>query len=242
MTELERHLIALGAEVEFPPTPDIAGAARRRLAERAPVLPFWQRRRTLVVALAFVALAVATALAVPPARTAILRFFGLEGANVRLVDELPRVGAYAAITYGERVTLAEARRRVDHAVLAPAALGATDAVYADTARPGEPVTLVYRSNDAPRLLVTQFSGEPLIEKVGEAGQTQVEPVHVRGERGLWIHGPPHVVFFRDDSGRLSSDEARTAGNTLLWQRGGLTIRMEMNATKGRALALARSFG
>lgn len=242
MSELERDLIALGAQVEFPPTPDIAAAARRRLDERAPVVPFWQRRRTLVVALALVALAVATALAVPPARTAILRFFGLDGASVRLVDELPRVRAYAGITYGERVSLAEARRRVDHAVLAPEPLGDPDAVYVDGARPGEPVTLVYGSNDAPRLLVTQFSGEPLIEKVGEAGETEVEPVRVRGARGLWIHGPPHVVFFRDESGAVSGDEARVAGNTLLFKRGELTIRIEGNTTKARALAIARSFG
>ena len=242
MTELERNLRALGAEMAFPQTPDIAATARRRLEARAPRRPLSGRRRTLVVALALLVLAFATALAVPPARTAMLRLFALEGATVRLVDDLPRVRAYADVDYGERTSLGEARRRVGHGVLAPKRLGAPDAVYVATTRPGEPVTLRYGSEEAPRLLVTQFSGEPLIEKVGTAGKTQVEPVLVRGERGLWIHGRRHVVFFRDESGAVAADEARVAGNTLLWVRGALTLRIEGRLTKARALAIARSFG
>ena len=242
MTELERKLRALGAELAFPQTPDVSGAARRRLDARAPVRPLWRRRRALAVAFALVLLTLATALAVPPARTAILRLFGLEGATVRLVDELPRVRAYAGVDYGERTSLASARRQVGHSVLAPKRLGAPDAVYVATTRPGEPVTLRYGSEEQPRLLVTQFSGEPLIEKVGAAGEMRVEPVRVRGERGLWIHGRRHVVFFRDESGAVSADEARVAGNTLLWVRGALTLRMEGRLTKARALAIARSFG
>src|SRR5207244_3067329 len=50
--------------------------------------PF-QWRRAVVLALALVAIAVATAFAVPQARTAILRFFHLGGATVIRVETLP---------------------------------------------------------------------------------------------------------------------------------------------------------
>src|ERR671932_770829 len=82
MTELERALVALGAELEFPPTPDLAGAVRARL-ER----PRW--RRPVVFALAVAALAIGIAMAVPPARSAILRFFHIGAATVERVETLP---------------------------------------------------------------------------------------------------------------------------------------------------------
>src|SRR2546421_7623995 len=83
MTELERALVALGGELEFPPTPDLVGAVRGRLQRRSWVRP-------LVFAVALGALAVGVALAVPPARSAILKFFHVGSATVERVDTLPR--------------------------------------------------------------------------------------------------------------------------------------------------------
>ena len=50
MPELEQALRTIGGNLEFPSTPDLTGAVRRRLAEgeRRPIL----RRRALVIALA----------------------------------------------------------------------------------------------------------------------------------------------------------------------------------------------
>ena len=64
MPELEAVLTELGRRVEFPPTPDLAPAVRRRLGESRS----W--RRLLVLALAVLVVAVAAALAVPAARRA----------------------------------------------------------------------------------------------------------------------------------------------------------------------------
>ncbi len=76
MTELERALVALGNELEFPPTPDVAGAVRARLAPRRR----WLRPAALVFAV--VVVGVGIAMAVPPARSAILRFFHIGAATV----------------------------------------------------------------------------------------------------------------------------------------------------------------
>src|SRR5438094_4252506 len=82
MTELERALVALGGELEFPPTPDFWPRVRERLQRRR-----WMR--PLVFAVALGALAIGIAMAVPPARSAILKFFHIGAATVERVETLP---------------------------------------------------------------------------------------------------------------------------------------------------------
>ena len=86
MNELERRLTVLGAEIAFPPEPDVAGPVVGRLAERAR-RPFPWRR--VALALAVLAVAVGAAFAVPQARTTILRWFHLRGVTVERVETLP---------------------------------------------------------------------------------------------------------------------------------------------------------
>ncbi|TMJ98325.1 MAG: hypothetical protein E6G67_00690, partial [Actinobacteria bacterium] len=71
MPELEQELRDLGAQLGYPPTPDLAGAVRRGLAEE-PARPrlLARRRRAVVVLLVAVTVAIGIAFAVPPARTA----------------------------------------------------------------------------------------------------------------------------------------------------------------------------
>src|SRR2546423_15723352 len=68
MTELERALAALGEELEFPQSRDVWPRIAERLQRRRWVRP-------AVFALAAGVAALAIALAVPPARSAILEFF-----------------------------------------------------------------------------------------------------------------------------------------------------------------------
>ena len=82
MSTLEQRLQELGRELAFPPEPDLVP----RVRERAHGTPFpW---RAVAVAFAVVVLAVAVAFAVPPARSAILRWFHLGGATVERVETL----------------------------------------------------------------------------------------------------------------------------------------------------------
>src|SRR5581483_10430830 len=102
MAELERDLRGLSAYVQLPAERDLAPAVRARLAARR------RRRglRLLAVALAAAAAAIGIAFAVPPARAAILRFFGFEGTTIIRVDKLPPVARGPAAS-GEKVTLAQ---------------------------------------------------------------------------------------------------------------------------------------
>ena len=89
MSELELRLKSLGRELALPEPPDLAPGVLRRIAE--PARPRLLRRRAVLVAIAAAVVAVGAVLAVPPARSAILDFFGIGSAEIRLVDELPEV-------------------------------------------------------------------------------------------------------------------------------------------------------
>src|SRR2546423_8571131 len=82
MPELERDLREVGRLIAFPPEPNLVPGVVGRLTERP------RGRRPLVLALAVLAVALAAAFAVPPARTAILRFFHIGGETAERVDVL----------------------------------------------------------------------------------------------------------------------------------------------------------
>jgi hypothetical protein len=239
MPELEHALRRLGEQVEFPPTPDLASRVRRRLGE-APRRR-WFSRRALVVALAVLAVAVATALAVPSARSAILDWLGIKGVDIVRVDELPAVAPPADLGLGERVTLAKARARVPYQVVVPYAkgLGDPDAVY--VARHGDSyqVSFLWGTPDRVRLLVSEFEGFAMIEKMVQP-DTNTERVVVDGEPGVWLEGAPHVFLYQDQNGNPVEETMRLVQHALVWQRGPLTLRLEGDVSRQKALEIARS--
>lgn len=210
MPELEHALRQLGRELDWPPTPYLVPAVSARLQRR--------RRRPLVLAFAGLAAALAVALVVPPARSAILDFFGIGGVEIRRVETLPGLPSERAAP-GIRVPLAEARNSVDFDVVVPTGYRA---VYLE----GGIVTFVW-----PDRLLMEFRGdEPFLKKVTEQDST-VEWVDVSGYAGIWIEGRPHGLF-------LPGGEARLAGNVLIWVRDGVTFRLEGELSRERALAIA----
>src|ERR671936_1816353 len=86
MSDLEQALVALGRQLDFPPEPDLAAAVRARIARRRFALG---RREGLALAFAVLLVAVGIAMAVPQARSAILRFFHVGAATVERVETLP---------------------------------------------------------------------------------------------------------------------------------------------------------
>jgi hypothetical protein len=226
----EQELRALAAYVDFPEERDLVPSVRARLSPRAP-----RRRRALVLVLAAVLLAIAVAFAVPPARSGILRFFHLQGATIELVDKLPEVKPSASLDLGNPITLAEARRTMRFRPLTSSLLGEPDRISWD----GHQLWYVYGRT---RLLVSQLlaSGVPVyIKKAVEPG-TSITPVVVNGRSGFFLSGARHFVYMAPT--RIVLEERiRLARNTLLWERGPLTLRLEGDLTLAQALRIARSF-
>lgn len=210
-------------EVAFPPEPEVAARVAARLRR-----PRW-RRRPWTLALAAAVAALAVAFAVPPARSAILELLGLRGVTIERVPEQPVFDQQTGRRLGMPTTLAEAARRAPFELLVPSGYG--EVLY----DPDIPA-VTFAWNDR-RLFLTEFRGEtiPFIEKFTGPG-TSVEPVRVNGGPGYWITGEVHSVVFRTEDGTVL--ESRAAGNVLLWEQGGITLRLEGARTKAEALRTA----
>jgi hypothetical protein len=228
MTELEQALVALGAELEFPPTPDLTGAVRARLGPRRRWL------RPAAFALAVVVVAFGIAMAVPDARSAILRFFHIGAATVEQVETLPPAQQRPLVAgLGPALARAGAEKVAGLRIQLPR----VRAPLRYYAQPGLIATLL-RVNGTPVLLAEIRDDQTAFAKKAVQKQTTVEPVQL-GEFGLWLAGPQHVLMWQFGSPAVHVVETRLAGNVLIWVRGGITYRLEGALDKSQMLALGR---
>jgi len=233
MPELERHLTALGATIAYPPTPDLVAKVRPRFAERE--APARSHRRPLALALAVLVLALAVAFAVPPARTALLRFFHIRGATVERVEVLPAAEPQTARDLGRLLGRASAERRVGFRLVLPHG-GHPDRVYV---LEGAAATIPLRWH-GKELLLSEFRNDnALLLKKLVPDQTYVEPLQVGLGSGLWIQGGRHVLIWLDRTGRFREKPARVSGNILLWTHDALTLRLQGKLSKREALSIAK---
>jgi hypothetical protein len=236
MSELELALTRIGRELEYPETPDLTGAVRRRLAEgRRP--RSWQR--PVLIALAVLVVGVGAVMAVPQARSEVLDWLGIGAVTVRQVEGLPEVElATGDLGVGEKVSLEEARDRVQFPVRVPSLEGYEDPnVYYAEPLPTGQVSFVYGSLDKPQLLITQVAALGALEKLVNAA-TRVEMVSTEDAQGVWIEGERHVLFY---PGADREEPFRLVGNALILERtDGVTVRIEADISKDEALRIARS--
>ena len=240
MSELEHALLALGRELAVPEAPDLAP---RVLAALEPTAR--PARMRLAVVLVAVAVAVLlAALAIPDARSALARFFHIGAARIEVVDELPAVEPQPQEldlepTLGERLTLAEARRRAGYDLLELDE--APDQVYLG---PRDSVWFLYGRPDAVRLLVAQtpklsIDEAFIFKKLAPVG-TNVETLSVRGKPAYFLSGEPHEVILVDEYGLPVQETLRLARNTLLWEEDGRTLRLEGDLSREEAVEIAES--
>ena len=156
----------------------------------------------------------------------------------------------AQLDLGEPTTLAAAQARAGFHVLVPQTLGTPDEVYVAEPPPGGEVTLVYRSRpDLPSTretgvgaLLGQFRGTVqagLFQKL-LGPDSQVVATTVAGQPGYWITGSPHLFLYQDPNGVVRQESIRLAGNTLIWEQGGITFRLESALDEEGALKVAES--
>jgi hypothetical protein len=265
--DLERELREL--PTAWPQTPDLAAAVAPRLVGAgvgaAPVrrwrLPArgagasatpLRRWRPLLVAALVVVVALGGAMAVEPARSAILDWLGF-GA-VRIERRMPHVAPGrlgAGLRLGQAVSLQRARREAGFPVSVPAALGPPDGVFLDRAAQGGPrVTLTYGPRPGlPRagqtgvgLLVTELRGRTsaaIVKAVGPG--TTLRRLEVGGDRAVFLAGDPHGVVFEPTPGVVLYDDDRLAANVLLVdRRDGVLLRLEGRMDRATAIRIAAS--
>jgi hypothetical protein len=72
--------------------------------------------------------------------------------------------------------------------------------------------------------------------------TSVERVRVAGAPGVWLGGDHHVLITIGRGGNEYFEPLYLVGNTLLWERGGRSYRLEADVDRETAVRIAESLG
>lgn len=250
-TDLEQRLSDLARETLYPRTPALAAAVRveierrpSRIAMRNKVARHWFLLSSVAALLVVGSLFTLS----PGMRSAAASWFHLPG--VQIEQRAPRPGQLRSVrNLGTPVPLAQAREMVGFHVLTPRQLlGNPGGVYIKRLAGRAPaISLLYGTSPGPHrpahgsatVLITEFRARFWDAKL-LADMTTIEPARVRGDIAVWLAGAPHAIYYVDLHGRLMRDTGRLAGNTLLWQHGTVTIRIESKLSLEHMLAVARS--
>ena len=268
MAELEQQLSALAGELDWPPTPDLAGrtgnylpagrggGAKRRWGDAVGKA---SGSRWALAAVAVV-IALAALIAYQPSRDAIADWVNVHTSFQR-VTHLATPSPQPPGPMGKRLglggltTLSGAQNQLAWPIAVPASLGQPTEVYLQLPPDGPAlgeVTLVYSTR--PGIPVSGETGVAVLvtEARGTVDQnffgkmlgpgTTLEEVTVAGHHGYWIDGSPNVFFFVDANGKIRNETVRLATNTLILDDGGTVVRIEGNLTKAQALQVAASLG
>jgi hypothetical protein len=264
--DLDRELHRLAASIETSPPADYPERVRRALAGARPHTADAPRRvrpgalRRVAVA-AVAAVAIAVALAVPASRSAIASWFGFSG--IEISRESPRATPSAQETTpapfgaGTPVSLAQAQRAMGRSLRLPAELRSPDDVLLMRDQGAVVVTTAYRSAfGLPRtsqtgyaLVVTEigFAGEPLLEKILQSGASAVAVTVAGRHPGVFIAGPQSILSLDATRGgprnpTVHEVAPRTSANTVIWNDGVVTYRVEGDFQQAGALRIADLFG
>jgi hypothetical protein len=267
LAALDASLADLAAMVEFPATPPIATPVADRI--RSGSLPGdrwfaavqgwlrggWLRRGWLPRGRLARGVALGLLAALLIAGAAVAVGIAIGGLRIVFSTETPRPlpsGAAAARAFGVEVSLDEARRRAGFTIVTPGepTIGPPDHVFYLPSPRGGTISLVwgdrpgYPADPKTRigLVLTEFRGDvgpEYWEKLIDGG-TRVQATTVRGAAAYWVAGGTHFFFYRDAAGHEVDTTLRLVGTALVWQQGGLTLRVEGAHTLEAARRIATS--
>ncbi len=251
--KLEQALVSAGRGIRYPATPPIAERiwARELSPRRAALLPRW----VMPVLIAVLA-AITLLLVIPDTRDALAQFLGLR--TIRIIPASPT--APGPVTPGTasttpaptstsaretqccETTLSDAQTKSRFKILLPPG-ELPSKVYVQElpqfAGGAQQVILVFGDPSAPRLTLYQATNV-LYGKVVGTG-TVVEETTINGERALWLTGAVHILVFLDSNGRTEfSPERAVSANTLSWESGNVTYRIESDLGKQDITQFAES--
>jgi hypothetical protein len=262
--QLEGQLRAAALTLSYPPTPDIAGAVRRRLAAQRRT-----RQRSLRLALGLLA-ALLALMAVPQVRAAVAR--AIQIGAIRIIFEEPTslpapttpaaapvptaTPAPAIITatpiaslldLAGETSLEEARQRVSYQIKLPAypeELGPPERVFVQRVDRQMMVVLVWLDPEQPggiRMSLSIIQSDMPLEKsfAVKTGVTILQEANVGSRRAIWVQGP-HFLQIRQGNSTDYTLRYLVEGNVLIWTDGELTYRLESGLTLAEAIRVAES--
>jgi hypothetical protein len=216
------------------------------MLDTGPVTPARSRgiagRPRLWALAAAVVLLVVLVVALPGPRRTVARWFGIGAVRIERVPAAPRTATVTTpqsdpLRLGPPVTADDAMAATGLPLPVAAVLGDPESFHV----PGGPQIVARYDVGGRDVLVAVLGGttdEAVFLKRASSGQ--ITDVDVDGTSGLWVTGEPHDFGYVDTDGELASERLRLAGDTLLWVRDGMTLRVEGASDIAAALAIARS--
>jgi hypothetical protein len=253
MVELEQELHDLATAIDWPEG-DLVSRVGQRVRAEAPaeVVRLVHHRRWRMVA-AVAAAAVVVTFTIPASRAAIGDWFGVSGERIDVVSTPPTISAPAGpvdLALGPEVPLADLRAEVGFNMPVPRIAGFEHPDEVHVARPpaGGEATLAYRvRDDLPSvsssgygMLISAFRADldPGLFNKTVGPDSTLEVVTVQGRTGYWIEGAPHEFMYRDANGNVLPERVRLAGNVLLWEVNGITVRIESALARDDVIPIA----
>ncbi len=261
----ENRLRAAAQQLPYPPTPDIAGAVRQRLAASGMGTPHpagarrrWQTAFALTALLLL--LLAAGSLAVPSVRAAVAEFIQLGVMRIFLPEPTPTPVPASSSTPGPTLTPATTATPPDlisleelsgestlqeatlhasftlHLPAYPLELGKPDRVFMQDMN-GDMLILVWTAPDDLRRAALVLYQIAAGSWAGEKGRlSRVEFTSVNGREAVWAEGPYALLLTNRDL-----DIRRLiAGRVLIWEQGGITYRLESSLSLSEAIQIAES--
>jgi hypothetical protein len=216
-------------------------------------------RQRLAWALAALLLALAGLLAVPQARAAIIDFLQIGGIRIFTAPPTQMPGTEegqiqtpqrpgrdaaaptplaSALDLAGETTLEVAQRAADFAIglpTYPPDLGAPDRVFLQKLG-GPLIVLVWTAPGQPdRVILSlhEFGPDTFAEKYAP---TVIQQTAVNGTPAVWTEGEHLLLFKSGDAG----PRQLVRGHTLIWQRDGITYRLETDRAPEEATRIAES--
>jgi hypothetical protein len=256
----ETRVRSITKRMEYPRTPDIAGAVSARL--RQPTHPrFISRRLAWSLTLALILLS--SLMLIPPVRAAILEFiqvgvvriFRAEPTPVVTPQPVPSVQMPVTATpvptatpqallpllerLAGEMTLEEAQTRVGYPILLPSYptdLGKPDRVFVQEAD-GPMTFLVWLDPQNPaEIRMSLHFLPPDSWAIKKVEPTMIEETQVNGNYAIWAVGPYPLRYKSGDLEYLRLID----GHVLIWQDGEITYRLETDLPMEEAIKIAES--
>ena len=250
LRELAQHLPSTSTE-------DLSPLVLETLREEQEP-PARPRSARLVLAVVAACLALITALGLfAPVRDAAATMLRLVGVDIQRAEQGARPPAPsppAPSDLGVRISVDAVSMAAGFDVPTPhtLALGGPDEAYLTDGGTYEIVTLVWRERAAvpvapassASVLLSVFHGAPpdreYLEKILYEG-AHAHRVSVNGDPGVFVTGPQAVVYAGRDF-EMREAPSRLSANSLIWQRSGLTLRLESALGEDASVALAGTVG
>jgi hypothetical protein len=247
---VDGQLRELGRWLDVPPESDVVTAVRARLRTAGsigrPHRRLWQAAAVLAVV---VTVAAGIVVASPQVRAALLDVLRIGSVEVhpgRAPTSTRSPARLPPVVGLHPTTLTAAERSADFHVYVPAApLQRPDEVLVENGPRPTYVALRYRAGPGRPPVSTGGLAVQIDEIAGDStrffekylDRASARRVGVGGAPGVWIDGP-HELIVVDRAGEVRVEQPRLATRTLVWQRDGVTLRLEGDLTLPQALAIA----